>query len=322
MKDKAKVGVVLVNWDGGDFTISCIESLLAMSYLPWRILVIDNASIDGSPELIKEHYPEITLIKNKYNLGFTGANNIGIRYLLGENVDYIWLLNNDTEVHPHCLENLLKEHEDKPDIAATTGKILYPNRKIIWYGGSIFSYWSLTAHHRGEMKEDNGQYDQAEDVPFISGCCMLVRRGAFEKVGLLDDNFFAYWEDFDWCIRAKSAGLRLRYVPQATLYHKVSASLNKHRGMVTGGSSSPLGIYLVYRNRLLIIRKHSSNPIQFMPAILSYSFSFVYYAFGLIILRRWDKLAALFRGVKDGLIIDIPIVQHCINECMSLDDHK
>lgn len=302
------VGVILVNWNGGEFTIPCIKSLLASTVVPNKIVVIDNASTDGSPELIKENCPEITLIKNESNLGFTGANNIGIRYLLGENVDYIWLLNNDTEVHPHCLGNLLKEYEDNPDIAATTGKILYPNRKTIWYGGSIFSYWSLSVHHRGAMKEDHGQYDQAEDVPFISGCCMMVRRGAIEKVGLLDHNFFAYSEDFDWCIRAKRAGLRLRYVPQAILYHKVSASLNKHRGMVTGGSSSPFAIYLIYKNRLLIIRKHSSNPIQFMAAILSYGFSSVYYAVGLIILRRWDKLAALFRGVKDGLVMDIPIV--------------
>jgi len=302
---RSDIGVILVNWNSGEFTMLCIESLLASTVVPNKIVVIDNASTDGATELIKENYPEITLIKNESNLGFTGANNIGIRYLLGENVDYIWLLNNDTEVHPHCLESLLKEYEGKYDIAATTGKILYPNRKIIWYGGSIFNYWPLTVSHRGAMEEDHGQYDQAEDVPFISGCCMMGRRKAFEKVGLFDDNFFAYSEDFDWCIRAKSAGLRLRYVPQAILYHKVSASLHKNRGKVTGGTSSPFGIYLTYKNKLLIIRKHSSNPIQFLTAILSYGFSSTYYAVGLIMLRRWDKLAALFRGVKDGLIKDL-----------------
>ena len=297
-----QVDVVLLNWNSGAFTIHCINSLRAGTKIPERIVVVDNASTDNSADTISRQFPEVKLIRNDKNLGFTGGNNIGIRIFLKERIDYIWLLNNDTEVDRHCLEYLLNEFAKDPTVSATTGKILYPPPdKNIWYAGATFNYWTLRTYDRGALEKDEGQYDEAEDVPFISGCCMMVRRNAFEKIGLLDQNFFAYSEDFDWCLRALKSGLRLRYVPNAVLYHRVSASIQKNRGKISGGTTSLLSVYVNTRNRIFIIRKHASNINQFATAMIASVWWFLYYALALFILFRWDKLQSLFRGVKDGL---------------------
>lgn len=297
-----RIGVVLINWDGEEFTIPCIKSLMASTVLPWKIIVVDNASTDGSPEHIAARFPDVDLIRNDTNLGFTGGNNVGIRSVLNS-AEYIWLLNNDTVVQPTCLERLLGEMEKDRSIASVTGKILYPPPdKRIWYAGAKFHYWRLSARHRGAGEDDVGQYDRSEDVPFISGCCMMMKKEAFETVGLFDDTFFAYSEDLDWCLRARRLGLRLRYVPGAILYHRVSASLHKHRGKISGGTTSPFGVYITNRNRLYIIRKHASNPMQWFSAMISHMLWCGYYGVILFIIGRWDKLFALIRSIRDGLI--------------------
>lgn len=297
------VAVLLLNWNTAEYTLNCIESLFDGTIKPDLIMVIDNMSKDRSVNNIENRFTTVKLIKNDRNYGFAEGNNIGLRILLKEKPNYIWILNNDTIVDKHCLEYLLNEFENNDGISAVTGKIMYPppNDRKIWYAGANFNFWTLKVKHRGALKYDFGQYDKAEDVPFISGCCMLVKRSAFEKIGLFDSNFFAYLEDFDWCLRARKEGLRLRYVPKAIIYHYVSSSLHKNKGEISGGTSSPLGVYLVNRNRVIIIRKHASNLMQLIIGFIDYFGFFVFYAMGLFILLRIDKLKALFLGVRDGL---------------------
>ncbi len=297
-----KVGVVLVNWNGGELTIPCINSILASSYAPWRILVIDNASTDGSPDQIAKVFPEVILIRNKENLGFAGGNNIGIRELMRAGADLVWILNNDTVIDEKCLEALVRQMEKEPDIAAATGKILYetpPNR--IWYAGGYWRYWSMTAPHRGRLEVDKGQYDCAADVDFISGCCMLVRHWALERNGLFNERYFAYFEDVEWCLRARSAGLRLHYVPKAVLWHKVAASVHKNAMGISGGKSPPLVYYLTTRNHILLIRQYADWPWQWMSALVCLLTSRLYLSLGLTVLGRWDKLHNLWQGVYEGL---------------------
>jgi len=302
--DKAAqtVGVVLVNWNGAGFTIPCIESLLAGSVNPDRIVVVDNASRDDSPELISQKFPGIELIRNKENLGFTGANNIGISGLMAAGCEYIWILNNDTTVDAECLSTLKRHMAGHPDVSACSGKILYadPGQRI-WYAGARYNKWTLGFAHRGQGEEDAGQYDRIEEVPFLSGCCMFVRREAIERVGQFDDHFFAYCEDSDWCLRARKTRLRLDYVPEAVLRHKVSATVNTLKKQRYGGTTSPFSVYITNRNRLYQIRKHSGNALQCTTASVAFAAWVCYYGASLLLLFRIAKCRALFMAVYDGV---------------------
>ena len=295
------VAVLLLNWNGVELTVPCIESLQKGTIVPTQIILVDNASVDNSINVLKEKFPFIELIQNQTNLGFTGGNNIGFKKILSDHYDYVWVLNNDTLVDEHCLYNLLEAMEADSTIAAVSGKILYDDpTDIIWYAGSTFNKFTLRSKHKGEREKDIGQFNVAEDAPFISGCCMFIRRTALETVGLFDNNFFAYAEDFDWCLRANSLGLRLRYIPKAMIYHKVSASFKKTTTNKNGGTSSPFAIYLTTRNRLYIVRKHARNNLQFLTAIIPFYTWYIYYASALIFLFRFKKLENLVKGIYDG----------------------
>ena len=296
------VGVVLVNWNGAEDTIPCIRSLLAGSAKPDRVVVVDNASSDGSAGLIERAFPGVELIRNGENAGFTGANNIGIGRLLSSGCDYVWVLNNDTTVHEDCLRTLKGHMEAHSEVSACSGKILYDEpARMIWYAGATYNPWTMRPRHRGGGEEDNARYDAVENVPFLSGCCMFVRREAFERVGLFDDHFFAYGEDSDWCLRASREHMRLHYVPQAVIRHKVSASFRKKNLHSHGGTTSPLAIYATSRNRLYIIRKHRKGMAQMLSALFTAATWYCYYGMALLVLRRKEKLGALARGVYDGI---------------------
>jgi len=294
------VGVVLLNWNGANLTIACLDSLLRGQRVPEQIVVVDNASTDGSAEQISSRFNQVKLIRSAENLGFTGGNNIGINHLLKAGLDYIWVLNNDTEVDKNCLGELVQFMTAEPDICGCCGKILYDQpRDKIWYAGATLNVFLLTAHHRGSLETDHGQYDHTEPTHFITGCSMFVRRTAWESVGLFDESFFAYAEDFDWSLRARNAGLTLAYLPSAVIYHKVSTSFRKteHRN---DGYTTPLMIKLAYRNKLYIIKKHSKLLIQKYVCIAMFVSRTIYYSIGLLVLRRFSKLRALWSGVNEG----------------------
>ncbi len=299
---KSTVGVVLVNWNGAEDTIPCIESLLAGTVKPDRIVVVDNASRDGSPDLIVQKFPDVTLIRNDENLGFTGANNIGISALMNAACDYIWILNNDTTVDGLCMETLRNYMDSNQEAAASTGKILYADPPgLIWYAGAVYDKWRVQFRHKGAGRMDDGRFDSVEVVPFLSGCCMFVRRTAFERIGPFDDRFFAYAEDADWCLRAKQEHLRLHYVPYAIIRHKVSATVNKLKKGRTGGTTSPFSVYITNRNRIFLIRKHAANVVQAVIASVSLAAWFCWYAAALMILFRLNKFKALVAALYDGV---------------------
>jgi hypothetical protein len=301
-----RVGVVLVNWNTPDFTIPCIKSLQAGTCRPRTILVFDNASSDGSCDDIAARFPDVVLVRSPTNLGFTGANNAGIRRLLADGADYVWVLNNDTVVEPSCLERLVRVAESNPGIAALGAKILYadpPN--AVWYGGARLNPFSFTAGHAGVGRPATFGPREPTPVDFITGCSMLISRRALASVGLFDDRLFAYSEDFDWSLRARRQGLPLVYVPQAVVYHKVSASLSRNTLGTSGGTASPRVYYLATRNFFWVVRKHATWW-QVVTATATRMVLVGYLSAGMTILRRWEKLSALWRGVRDGLLGRIP----------------
>ncbi len=297
----ARVGVALLNWNGGEFTIPCVESLLASDLQPWRIVVVDNASTDGSPDAIAARFPEVRLIRNERNLGFAGGTNVAIRALLAEGADPIWILNNDTVVDPACLRELSLALERDPGVAAVTAKIYRESPPdVLWYGGGDWTRWSFAARHLGEGERDRGQCDRADDVSFMSGCCILVRAAALRQVGLLDERFFAYYEDGDWCLRASAKRLRLRYVPSAVLWHKGSASVRKNTLGQSVGFASPFALYLETRNRIWVLRDHAGRPVPYLTALAALGYRCLYLSAAFTVLRRFEKLRAVWRGVRDG----------------------
>jgi GT2 family glycosyltransferase len=297
----ARIGVVLVNWNTPDLTCACIAALEKSELKPDCIVVVDNASLDQSADTIAEKYPAVQVIKNKENLGFAGGNNVGVRALLKAGCEYVWILNNDTVPAPDCLKHLLGELLDDISVGATTAKILRESPpECLWYAGAEVSRWSMTARHRGEGEIDDGRYDQCQDVEFMSGCCMLVRGAVLRRIGLFDELFFAYSEDFDWCLRATATGIRLRYVPTALITHRVSASMDRISRKNGHGSTSPFVVYVSARNRFFVIRKHARG-LKKLVALSTWLVRLACHGAALVLLGRWEKVGALLRGVREGL---------------------
>lgn len=272
-----------------------------MTLPPWRIIVFDNASIDGSVQQITDQFPNVLLLRSETNLGFTGANNEAIRYALNLGAEHVWVLNNDTTVEQDCLEKLIRSSYAMSARAVLGAKILHadPPHKI-WYGGAYLNPVTFRAPHDAVGQTRSAGPQQPCQVDFITGCSMLIPRQALDSVGLFDERFFAYNEDFDWCLRARQQGVTLLYVPQAVLYHKVSASMTRNALEQAGGTAAPLTYYLTTRNFLWVVQMHG-NSLQIITATSIRLLQVIVLSAGMVVLRRWEKVSAVWRGVRDGL---------------------
>ena len=278
-----QVGVALLNWNGYDDTARCLDSLRRSEYRPTRILVFDNGSEDGSAERLKAEYPEIELVLGGQNYGFSEGNNRAAKILLDAGMDYVWILNNDTEVHPDCLGRLVQVLEAEREIGAASGKVWFMvESKPICYAGATFNPWTFNVYFRGFREKDIGQYDEAGDTEIFSGCCMLIRAEVMRKIGLFNRAFFAYAEDIDWSLRMRAAGIRQRYVPEATLWHRMYGASRKD-GDSDIPKSSPRVEYLLARNRFILVRLHTR------PWSVRRAFALAYHVF----IRRLPRAAGL-----------------------------
>lgn len=306
IKSYPKVGVILLNWNGGEFTIPCIESLNAGKIKPDQIVVVDNASSDGSPDRIAQMFPEGKLILNKINKGFTGANNQGIALLLKEKMDYIWVLNNDTLVDSNCLFYLLQAAVRCPECSCFTGKIFYddpPDR--LWYAGGYRHRLHLAPKHVYDDSLGSG----ITETYFVSGCCMFITRSALIDYGGFCEEFFIYSEDNEWSWRVRHAGGKLLYVPQAVLWHRLSASMKKNTSRKGDAGISSRAYYLIIRNNLWTIRLHAFPFVKKLLALLIH----VGIAIKIVAICIWsgfpDKIPLIVRGLVHGLVNPLP--RHC-----------
>lgn len=272
---KAKVGVVLLNWNGGEFTIPCIESLLDGTVKPDRIVVVDNASKDGSPDKIALKFPEVELIRNTFNNGFAGGNNQGIQLLLNEDADYIWILNNDTIIAKNCLEILLEIARNHPVAAGLSGKIFYDEPKNrVWYAGAYRHPLHLGAKHISVSALDKNTNNGAAKVPFISGCSMFVPSWAWQRYGGFIEAYIAYSEDNEWCWRVTNDRGMLLYVPEAVIWHKLSVSIQKNLNKDARSNISPKILYLMSRNQFWTIRKHATGTTKWFSLAVNIGIQF------------------------------------------------
>jgi GT2 family glycosyltransferase len=289
---KKKVAVVVLNWNGGEDTLDCIRSLQRLDYPDYEIIVVDNASTDGSPQTIRREFPRLALVENDRNLGFAEGNNIGIRIALNKGSGYVLLLNNDTVVDPEILNVLVEAAEKDATIGFLGPKIYYHSEpRKIWFAGGVVDWRNGRAVHLGMGEEDVGQFGQQAEVDYITGCALFFRAEVCEKVGLMDSRFFLYYEETDWCARAKRAGYRIVFVPTAKVWHKISVS--------TGGAESAVGYYYYARNKLLLARRNLPFG-KWLVFLFYYSYDFLLMG-SLHLLKtpsrdKWRKLKALWTG--------------------------
>jgi GT2 family glycosyltransferase len=255
----------------------------------------ENKNFDWKSLPILEDQP-LYLIKNETNLGFAEGNNIGIRFALKHlNPDYILLLNNDTVVHPDFLTELVIACERDSSIAFAGPKVYYYNANgksdiIDFAGGTIWMGLGLTTHI-GRGTVDRGQYDEIKEVDYVEGSCLLGRKTAIEQIGLMNPDYFLYWEETDWCVRAKRAGYRLTYVPTAKIWHKGA-----------GAGYSKTKSYYLTRNRFIFMRKYATG-MQYFIFLLFFALIYFWYFSCLILVVERDSGSyfSFISGIKDGL---------------------
>ena len=251
------VSVIIPVWNGRQYLPICLDALLVQDCPDFEVIIVDNGSADGSADFVAENYSQARLIRNQRNLGFAGGCNVGLRAAHG---NVLVLLNQDTVVQPGWLKTLVKALED-PQVGVVGCKILEADGKTLNHCGGSLDLMSAQTQHRGAGELDQGQYDEAVDVEYVTGAALAVRRDVLEQVGLMDERFFpGYYEDTDFCLRVREAGFRIRYVPDAVIIHYVSASTHQHWVRRR---------FYYYRNRLLFALKHLTPAefvMQFVPS--------------------------------------------------------
>ena len=244
-----RVAVIILNWNGKDDTLECLASVQQIAYPNLETIVVDNGSRDDSVEAFRQRFPAISVIATSENLGYAGGNNVGLRHALANNTDYVLLLNNDTIVDPNIIVAFIAATAAAPGGGMFAAKIYYhAEPRKLWYAGAYLEK-RLHSIHIGEGQVDNGNdYSSMVETEFASGCALFVKTSVVREIGLLDERFFLFYEEVDWCYRAKRAGHKSFLVPEAKVWHKASASF--------GGERSALARYFVKRNSLLFARKH------------------------------------------------------------------
>ena len=275
-----RAAVVVPNWNGAHFLEECLRSLSEQTHQA-QIVVVDGASTDGSAELVRRHFPAVTLICLPVNAGFAGAVNRGIEHTLRQGADYVALLNNDAVADPRWLERLIATAESHPAAGIVTGKFLLYDRVHIDSTGDFYSSWGW-AYPRGRDELDHGQYDEPErrEVFCGTGGASLFRARMLEEVGLFDEDYFAYLEDQDLGFRAQLRGWRARYEPTALAYHHM---------MGTSASLSHFGRYQAIRNCIYLYVKNLPSPLcwKYLPKFL----------LGLILMGLNDIRRRRFRAI-------------------------
>lgn len=285
-----RINIVTLNWNGFEDTSELLESLFRITYPNFRIIVIDNNSEnDEAMKLENIYLGKARIIKNKKNLGFAGGNNVGIKYSLEEEADYILLINNDTVVNPDFLEILVSKMLTDERIGIVAPRInYYDEPQKIWSdGGRISSLRGSGFANSDKIETEVDCLDR--EVSFVSGCCMLIKCEVFLKIGLFDENYFLYLEDADLCLRAIRAGFKIYIVPTSKIFHKVNSS--------TKVNNSSLPLYYTTRNRLYFKRKNFINSFYITVSYLVISIlikSIVWFVIG-----KSNNITSVYNGFKD-----------------------
>jgi GT2 family glycosyltransferase len=241
------ISIIILNWNGEKVIEACLNSVRKQTYKNLEIIVVDNASSDGSKKFVNKKFPEVKLIANKVNLGFDGGNNVGLKQAQGE---FIMMLNNDTRLAPNCVEELKESIEKDTRFGACASKVLLDEGENLIDVAGIAVCLDGMSIGRGRL-ENNNKFNEKEEVFFASDCACLYRKEMIEDIRLpdeiYDEDFFAYDEETDMGWRARLAGWKCIYNPKAIVYHCHSASTSNY---------SPFKAFLVERNRVWVAVKN------------------------------------------------------------------
>ncbi len=293
---KPLVSVITLNYNQTPVTCAFLASLKKTTYPHLEVIVVDNASQEDPAAALARTYPEVRLIRSKENLGFTGGNNLGMEASRGA---YIFIVNNDTEVTENIFEKLLEPFERDASIGMVSPKIYYFDRpNVIQYAG-FTPVNPFTGRNRavGNQQEDRGQHDRGGYTAYAHGAAMMVSRKVVEKVGMLPDIFFVYYEELDWSAQVRRAGYHIYYQPEAYLYHK---------GSVTVGKESVMKAYYYNRNRILFMRRNSTTFQKLIFTLFLLFFTIPKTVIKYLITGQFEHLRAFFKALSWHFLYNNP----------------
>lgn len=288
--NESKVFIVILNYNTINDTLECITSLKSIDYTNYEIVVVDNSETMDCYNLLKDKFNEYKIIRTDKNLGYANGNNIGIKYALDNGADYICVLNNDVVVEENFLSKIVGVLNKNKDVGIAGPCICeYKDRsKVQCAGATISLYTGLTKRVAKGMSYNNNNKENMA-VDFLGGACFVCKRQVLEKIGLIPENYFLFFEETEFCIRAQKAGYKLLCVYESKVYHKGSATISKFGG---------LSYYFLNRNRVVFIKRNSSA----FQKIIFCIYIFIE-AIGRILIRREPKL--LIKNLVCGFKADI-----------------
>lgn len=255
MSSPSAVAIVVLNFNGKDCLLGCLRSLEDLRYEAKEIIVVDNASEDGSLELARERFPRFTYIRNETNLGFAGGMNTGIREALAHGAEWCWLFNYDARARENSLSILMEYAGKHPEASLLSPWVWDRKGKRLWFAKGNISFLRMRTNHVRPNEKERCQ--EAYPSEYLAGCALLIKKDVIETIGTLDERFFLYYEDADYCLRASQAGFRSFVVPRACVWHD-----EKSR-------SNPQKLYHLVFSGLLFFRQHA--PWYFRPYLAAYA---------------------------------------------------
>jgi GT2 family glycosyltransferase len=238
---------IILNTNRREDTLDCLSSLQKSVYPRNKIILLDNNSTDGSVDAIHNCFPDVQIIPLNKNLGYAGNNNFGVKFAIEQGADWVLVLNEDTILDPECISRLIEVGESDPKIGVVGPMVYHYDEPdtIQSAGGMLGPYWESI--HLAKNEKDDHQFREPHLVEWISGCAIMVKRTAINQAGMIDERFFYYWEETEWCLRIGKAGWQIVHVPGAKIWHK---------GVQRNYHPKPSVTYYSTRNRLLMLAKH------------------------------------------------------------------
>ncbi len=281
-----KVITVVLSFNSKNYIKGCLESLKKCDT---EVVLVDAGSTDGSSEYLRTNFSELKLISTNKNLGYAGGNNLGLKYALENNVDYVWIVNPDVEVSSDALDEAVKVMQKGDKVAVVASKVYFAAGfefhkekykkadlgKVIWYAGATNDWDNVFAKHFGIDEVDKGQFGQETEIDYASGASMLIKASVLKEIGLINENYFLYYEENDLCQRIKKAGYKLMYAPKSIVWHKVGQAV---------GIGSSIADYYITRNRLMFGFKWA--PFKTKLALFRESVKMIIFG------RPWQKKGA------------------------------
>jgi hypothetical protein len=281
----------VLNWNGGEKNLACLRSLRAQRLAPERIVFVDNASTDGSRERVAREFPGLVVLANAENLGYGHGTNRGIAHALAAGAERLWLVNNDVTFPPGTLAALEEGLAGVGGVVAPRVLFAHPPERV-WCAGGILDFRANLSTMLGHGEPDGARFRVTREVDYVPGCALLAARAVFERVGLLEGDYFAYHEDVEFCWKAKQAGFAVRVIGAVAAHHDAHAS--------TGGGYNPRRKYMMALNTVRFLRRHGT-PGRWLSFwvfdVLSLPFVWAYR----VTRGEGGAVVAKARGTWDGL---------------------